>query len=123
MAPLLSVEDLHLAFGRHRAVDGVGFSVAAGETVALVGESGSGKSATALAILRLIEREGGAITSGRITLHGQAGAPDLDLTALPERQLQQVRGNRISMVFQEPMTALNPVMRLGHQVAEVLRLH
>ncbi|WP_375571400.1 ABC transporter ATP-binding protein [Seohaeicola saemankumensis] len=123
MSPLLSVEDLHLAFGRHRAVEGVGFTVGRGETVALVGESGSGKSATALAILRLIEREGGAITAGRITLHGQAGADDLELTALAERQLQQVRGNRISMVFQEPMTALNPVMRLGHQVAEVLRLH
>ncbi|MDF1709063.1 MAG: ABC transporter ATP-binding protein [Paracoccaceae bacterium] len=123
MALLLTVEDMHLNFGQHRAVEGVGFSVVRGETLALVGESGSGKSATALAILRLIEREGGAITSGRVTLHGQAGAPDLDLTALPERQMQQVRGNRISMVFQEPMTALNPVMRLGDQVAEVLRLH
>lgn len=123
MAPLLTVEDLHLAFGHHRAVEGVSFSVARGETLALVGESGSGKSATALAILRLIEREGGAIASGRVTLHGQADAPDLELTTLPERQMQQVRGNRISMVFQEPMTALNPVMRLGDQVAEVLRLH
>lgn len=123
MAPLLTVEDLHLAFGQHRAVEGVGFSVARGETLALVGESGSGKSATALAILRLIEREGGAIASGRVTLHGEEGVPDLDLTALPERKMQQVRGNRISMVFQEPMTALNPVMRLGNQVSEVLRLH
>ncbi|MEH6751083.1 MAG: ABC transporter ATP-binding protein [Paracoccaceae bacterium] len=123
MAPLLTVEDLHLNFGQHRAVEGVGFSVARGETLALVGESGSGKSATALAILRLIEREGGAITSGCVTLHGQAGAPDLELTTLPERQMQQVRGNRVSMVFQEPRTALNPVMRLGDQVAEVLHLH
>lgn len=123
MTPLLTVEDLHLRFGSHSAVDGIGFSVARGETLALVGESGSGKSATALAILRLIEREGGAISAGSITLHNQEGAPDLELTAIPEQQMRQVRGNRISMVFQEPMTALNPVMRLGDQVAEVLRLH
>ena len=120
MSPLLTVDNLSLGFGSHDAVKGLSFSVRRGETVALVGESGSGKSATALAILRLIEREGGRISSGRVRLEG---TPPLDLTTLSDRQMQQVRGNRISMIFQEPMTALNPVKRLGDQVAEVLQLH
>ena len=120
MDPLLSVQDLSLAFGAHTAVKGLSFTIGRGETVALVGESGSGKSATALAILRLIEREGGRIKEGRIVLHG---APDTDLTAAPPAVLRALRGNRVAMIFQEPMTALNPVMRLGDQVAEVLRLH
>ncbi|MFC2968243.1 ABC transporter ATP-binding protein [Acidimangrovimonas pyrenivorans] len=119
-APLLSVRDLSLAFGSHTAMTGLSFDIARGETVALVGESGSGKSATALAIMRLIEREGGRLTGGTVTLHGR---PTVDLSALAEGQMQQIRGNRISMIFQEPMTALNPVMPLGEQVAEVLRLH
>jgi peptide/nickel transport system ATP-binding protein/glutathione transport system ATP-binding protein len=119
-APLLSVEGLTLAFGRHRAVEDLSFTVGRGETVALVGESGSGKSATALAVMRLIEREGGRIVSGRIVLSGE---PPLVLTDLDDRAMRAVRGKRISMVFQEPMTALNPVMPLGRQVAEVLRLH
>ncbi|MFT6458259.1 ATP-binding cassette domain-containing protein, partial [Pseudophaeobacter arcticus] len=118
--PLLSVDNLCLNFGSHEAVKGISFDIAKGETVALVGESGSGKSATALALLRLIEREGGRIAGGTVTLHG---TPDLQLSALSDRQMQQVRGNRVSMIFQEPMTALNPVMTLGDQVAEVLRLH
>ena len=117
MAELLDVRNLHLSFGSHAAVRGLSFTVARGETVALVGESGSGKSATALAILRLIEREGGAITGGAIRLDGT------DLVALDEAQLRAVRGNRIAMVFQEPMTALNPVITLGEQVMEVLRQH
>jgi peptide/nickel transport system ATP-binding protein/glutathione transport system ATP-binding protein len=120
MTPTLTVENLSLAFGAHPAVKGLSFTVGRGETVALVGESGSGKSATALAILRLIEREGGRIAGGRILLHG---APDTDLTAAPPAVLRTLRGNRVAMIFQEPMTALNPVMRLGEQVAEVLRLH
>lgn len=119
-APLLTVENLSLNFGTHAAVRGLSFDVAKGETVALVGESGSGKSATALALLRLIEREGGCISGGHITL---SGLPDLPLSELTDRQMQAVRGNRVSMIFQEPMTALNPVMPLGEQVAEVLRLH
>jgi ABC-type glutathione transport system ATPase component len=114
---LLDVENLNLAFGGHVALKGLSFGIEAGETVALVGESGSGKSATALAILRLIERDGGRITGGRILLGGT------DLTAASEADMRQVRGNRIAMVFQEPMTALNPVIPLGAQVAEVLRLH
>ncbi|MGD9863878.1 MAG: dipeptide ABC transporter ATP-binding protein [Pseudodonghicola sp.] len=119
-SPLLSVENLSLDFGSHNAVRDLSFDIARGETVALVGESGSGKSASALAILRLIEREGGSIAGGRVVLHG---APALELSALSDRQMQAVRGNRVSMIFQEPMTALNPVMPLGEQVAEVLRLH
>lgn len=117
MAELLDVRNLHLSFGSHAAVRDLSFVVRRGETVALVGESGSGKSATALAILRLIEREGGAITGGAIRLEGT------DLVALDEAQLRAVRGNRIAMVFQEPMTALNPVISLGEQVMEVLRQH
>jgi peptide/nickel transport system ATP-binding protein/glutathione transport system ATP-binding protein len=120
MNALLSVENLALDFGSHRAVNGLSFTVGRGETVALVGESGSGKSATALAIMRLIEREGGRITGGRIVLHDAA---PIDLTAASEAEIRAIRGNRIAMIFQEPMTALNPVMRLGDQVAEVLRLH
>ncbi len=119
-APLLTVEGLTLDFGRHRAVDGLSFTIARGETLALVGESGSGKSATALAIMRLIERDGGTIAGGRILL---AGDPPTDLAALPDPAMRRIRGNRISMIFQEPMTALNPVMPLGRQVEEVLRLH
>ncbi len=117
---LLTVDNLHLNFGSHLAVKGLSFTIGRGETVALVGESGSGKSATALAILRLIEREGGAISQGRILLDG---SPSVDLAQLSDVAMQRIRGNRISMVFQEPMTALNPVMPLGEQVAEVLRLH
>lgn len=120
MTALLTIDDLRLSFGTHAAVKGLSFHVGRGETVALVGESGSGKSATALAILRLIEREGGSILGGRITLDG---TPPLDLAVLSDRQMQEVRGNRISMIFQEPMTALNPVMRLGDQLMEALMLH
>jgi ABC-type glutathione transport system ATPase component len=114
---LLDVENLSLAFGRHVALKGLCFGIDAGETVVLVGESGSGKSATALAIMRLIERDGGRITGGSITLGGT------DLTAMTDAGMRRVRGNRLAMIFQEPMTALNPVMPLGAQVAEVLRLH
>ena len=118
--PLLSVENLHLSFGRQPAVRGLGFTLEAGETLALVGESGSGKSATALALMRLIERDGGRIDAGRIVLGGAAPA---EITALDEASLRRLRGNRMAMIFQEPMTALNPVMTLGEQVAEALRLH
>ncbi|MCY1665313.1 ABC transporter ATP-binding protein [Rhizobium sp. SL86] len=117
MTDLLRVENLHLAFGSHPAVRDLSFAVDRGETLALVGESGSGKSATALAILRLIEREGGAIAAGKIWLG------DTELTALDEPALRGIRGNRVAMVFQEPMTALNPVISLGEQVMEVLRQH
>ncbi len=119
-APVLSVKSLSVAFGAHKAVHDLSFDIHAGETLALVGESGSGKSATALAVLRLIEREGGRITAGQIRLGRDA---PVDLAALSDRQMQAYRGNRISMIFQEPMTSLNPVMRIGEQLAEVLRRH
>ncbi len=119
-APMLSVKHLSVAFGSHVAVRDLSFDIHAGETLALVGESGSGKSATALSVLRLIEREGGRIAGGQIRL----GATDpVDLAVLDDRQMQAYRGNRISMVFQEPMTSLNPVMRIGEQLGEVLRRH
>jgi ABC-type microcin C transport system duplicated ATPase subunit YejF len=118
--PALSVRDLGIAFGSHQAVKRISFDIAAGETLALVGESGSGKSATALAIMRLIEREGGRITGGSIRLGGDR---PVVLTDLDQVALQRIRGNRVSMVFQEPMTSLNPVMRIGMQLTEVLTRH
>ncbi|WP_298960881.1 ABC transporter ATP-binding protein [uncultured Methylobacterium sp.] len=119
-APLLSVQDLSVAFrqgGREtRAVDRVSFEIASGETVALVGESGSGKSVTALSVLRLLD---GAAhhPGGRVLFKGR------DLLALRDAEIRAVRGDDITMVFQEPMTSLNPLHRVGDQVGEVLRLH
>jgi peptide/nickel transport system ATP-binding protein len=117
---LLEVENLQTHFrtpdGIIRAVDGVSFAVGRGETVAIVGESGSGKSVTANSILRLIPEPPGRI-AGRIRFEGE------DLLALSERAMRAIRGNRISMVFQEPMTSLNPVLTVGGQIAEPLRLH
>jgi oligopeptide/dipeptide ABC transporter ATP-binding protein len=120
-SPLLQIEDLHTFFytdqGVARAVDGVSFSVAASETVGVVGESGCGKSVTAFSILRLIRPPGRIESGSRILFDGR------DLLELDEREMQQVRGNRIAMVFQEPMTALNPVFTVGDQIAEVARIH
>jgi peptide/nickel transport system ATP-binding protein len=119
-APLLRVEDLVVVFetdeGPLRAVDGVSFEVGAGRTLGLVGESGCGKSVTALSILRLLP-EAGRIASGRIFFEGR------DLLALPEREMRAIRGGRISMIFQEPMSALNPVYTVGFQIEETLRAH
>ncbi|MEM1274026.1 MAG: ABC transporter ATP-binding protein [Pseudomonadota bacterium] len=120
MSPALSVRDLGMAFGSHQAVKRISFDIAPGETLALVGESGSGKSATALAIMRLIEREGGRITGGSVHL---GSAAPVEVIGLDQLALQSIRGNRISMVFQEPMTSLNPVMRIGRQITEVLTRH
>jgi len=121
MAPLLQVEHLVTSFhtdrGTVKAVDDVSFSVDAGKTLALVGESGCGKSVTALSIMRLIPVPPGKITSGRILFDGT------DLLRLSESEMRRVRGNKISMIFQEPMTSLNPVFRVGDQIAEVLELH
>jgi len=119
--PLLEIENLHTFFytdnGVARAVDGVSFSVGVGETVGVVGESGCGKSVTALSILRLV-RPPGRIEAGSVMrFEGR------DLLELNEREMQHVRGNRIAMVFQEPMTALNPVFTIGDQVGEVARIH
>ena len=117
--PLLAVEDLSVAFrareGETVAVDGVSFAIRRGETLALVGESGSGKSVTALAILRLLD--GSARQDGRILFK------DRDLAQLPERAMRDVRGADITMVFQEPMTSLNPLHTIERQIGEVLGLH
>ncbi len=118
--PLLSVRDLTVNFdvarGRIRAVAGVSFDLAPGETLGLVGESGCGKTVTALSILRLLQSPPAAVT-GEIRFQGE------DLARGPEARMRQIRGDRIAMVFQEPMTALNPVLTIGEQVAEALRLH
>ena len=118
---ILQVEDLRTTFttddGVVRAVDGVSFDVRAGETVALVGESGCGKSVTALSILRLVPEPPGRIVGGHVIFQGR------DLLALPSAAMRQVRGREISMVFQEPMTSLNPVFSCGEQIAETLVLH
>ena len=120
MTPLLDVQHLSVVFegtrSRVNAVSDVSFQIAAGETLGLVGESGSGKSVTAFSILRLLQPPG-RITGGQIMFEGR------DLLALPEREMRQVRGARISLIFQEPMTALNPVMRVGDQIAEALTVH
>jgi len=121
MTALLSVKNLHVAFGATEAVRNLSFDIPENGTLALVGESGSGKSATALSILRLIEREGGRIAGGTITLND--GGDTTDITALDEQGLGRLRGNRISMVFQEPMTSLNPVLTIGDQVSEVFIRH
>jgi peptide/nickel transport system ATP-binding protein len=131
-APLLDVQHLTVLFEASRstgspsrprdgvravtAVDDVGFQIAAGETLGLVGESGSGKSVTAFSILRLVPPPG-RIADGRVLFEGR------DLLTLPEREMRQIRGARISLIFQEPMTALNPVMRVGDQIAEALTVH
>ncbi|WP_422374867.1 ABC transporter ATP-binding protein [Roseibium sp.] len=118
---VLKVAGLKVAFGSFEAVKGLSFDVLERQTLALVGESGSGKSATALSILRLIEREGGCIAGGEIQLAQNGGF--LDLAGLPEDRLTGLRGNQVSMVFQEPMTSLNPVLRIGDQVSEVFIRH
>jgi microcin C transport system ATP-binding protein len=114
MTTLLSVEHLSVRFGASTVVDDVSFSIGAGEKFALVGESGSGKSITALSVLGLVD---GAETSGRILFEGA------DLRQKSERAMRSVRGGEIAMIFQEPMTALNPLHTIGAQIAEVLRLH
>jgi peptide/nickel transport system ATP-binding protein len=120
MTALVEIEDLHTEIRlRHsvvHAIDGVSLSVAAGECLGIVGESGSGKTMTALSVMRLLPG-GGAITGGRISL------ADTEITALSEEQMQHVRGNAVGMVFQDPLTSLNPTMTIGDQIAESVRLH
>jgi oligopeptide/dipeptide ABC transporter ATP-binding protein len=121
MGTLLQVSDLRTSFftsdGEVRAVDGVTFDIADGETVGLVGESGCGKSVTALSIMRLLAKGTGRIVGGRVLYRGR------DLAALSEEEMRRIRGNEISMIFQEPMTSLNPVFTVGDQIAEAVRLH
>ena len=121
VTPLLEVTDLHTRFRSGgeiaRAVDGVSFVVKPRETLAIVGESGSGKSVTSLSIMRLVPDPPGEIAAGTILFKGN------DLLRLPERAMRRIRGNEISMIFQEPMTSLNPLLTVGEQIAEVVRLH
>jgi peptide/nickel transport system ATP-binding protein len=118
---LLEIEKLQTHFftdrGVARAVDGVSFDVPRGQTVALVGESGCGKTVTALSIMRLVPDPPGKIVNGKVTFQGR------DLLGLTEREMRSVRGKEIAMIFQEPMTSLNPVFRVGAQVAEAIILH
>ena len=135
--PLLSVRDLRIAFGRQEAVRGISFDIALGETLGLVGESGSGKSATSLALMRLLPPE--AVVGGQVWLSpetpsdaiaqvsgvrpGPPASSAVDLLRLPEEAMRRQRGRALSMVFQEPMTALNPVMPIGRQVGEAVLAH
>ena len=120
MAALLEVENLQTHFGTPdgvvRAVDGLSFHIEAGETVAIVGESGCGKSVTSMSILRLVQEPPGRI-AGSVRFNGK------DLLKLSEKEMRAIRGNEISMIFQEPMTSLNPVLTVGRQIGETLRLH
>jgi peptide/nickel transport system ATP-binding protein len=120
-AMVLDVKGLRTVFftssGLFKAVDDVSFSVRRGETLAIVGESGCGKSVTALSVMRLVPDPPGRIVGGSVMLEGT------DLLTLDESEMRAIRGNRISMIFQEPMTSLNPVMRIGDQITEAVRLH
>ena len=119
--PVLAVSELRTHFhtrdGIVKAVDGVSLAIARGETLGIVGESGCGKSVTALSIMRLVPPASGRIVGGSIRFDGQ------ELLTLPPAQMRTIRGNRISMIFQEPMTSLNPVMKVGDQIAESVALH
>ncbi len=121
IAPILELDDLQVEFftrnGPLRAVDGVSLSIQPGETLGLVGESGSGKSVTARAIMRLVPTPPGRYAGGRILFEGR------DLLTLPEKEMQAMRGGQIAMIFQDPMTFLNPVYTAGEQVAEAIRVH
>jgi ABC-type glutathione transport system ATPase component len=123
---VLEIEDLSIAFGRgdstFRAVKSLSLHVDRGETLAIVGESGSGKSVTSLAVMRLVEFGGGRIESGRMTFHRGPGQ-SVDLVAASEDSMRAMRGNDLGMIFQEPMTSLNPVFTVGSQIVEAIRLH
>src|SRR5499433_3488765 len=118
---LLAVEDLRTHFftrrGVTRAVDGVSFTLNAGETLALVGESGSGKSVTCLSLVRLVPEPAGRIVGGRVTFAGE------DLLQKSPAEMRRVRGKQIAMVLQDPLTSLNPALTIGTQIGEVVRLH
>jgi peptide/nickel transport system ATP-binding protein len=126
MKPLLQVSDLSVSFktetGKFQALKDISFSVGRGEILAIVGESGSGKSVTSLSILQLLPVPPASYDSGRI-LFSPDGVTEINMLGLREKELSRIRGNKISMIFQEPMTSLNPVMNCGEQVAEAIRLH
>ena len=124
---LLEVTDLRAEFttaaGTVAAVDGISLTIPRARTTALVGESGCGKSVTALSLMRLIPSPPGHVRSGRVVLYAEPDEAGVDLLALAERQMRAVRGRRLAMVFQEPMTSLNPVFTVGAQIVEAIRLH
>src|ERR1700741_4545548 len=121
MPELLEVKDLRTSFftpeGEVRAIDGVSFEIGEGRTLGLVGESGCGKSVTSLSIMRLIPSPPGKIVGGEIIYRGR------DLLKLNNEEMRKIRGNEISMIFQEPMTSLNPVFTVGNQIGEAIKLH
>lgn len=121
MAELLDIRNLSVAFdtdsGKVYAVNNLSLKIGRKETLGLVGETGAGKTTTALAVMKLIQSPPGKITSGEIILEGQ------DLMTVPEKDMFNIRGNKISMIFQDPMTSLNPVMTVGEQISEVIELH
>lgn len=123
---LLEIDDLHTFFytdtGTVKAVDGVSFEVPKGKTIGVVGESGCGKSVTSLSVMRLLQEPQGQIAGGEIRF-AAADGNTYNLAKTPIREMQKIRGNDISMIFQEPMTSLNPVMTIGSQIDEVLKLH
>src|SRR5579864_9236794 len=123
-SPVLQVRDLRTQFftddGVVQAVDGVSFDLHAGETLGIVGESGCGKSVTALSLMRLVQPPG-RVVGGQVLLHEETRTRDL--LALSEREVRDIRGNLISMIFQDPMTSLNPVLTIGYQIAEPLVVH
>jgi ABC-type dipeptide/oligopeptide/nickel transport system ATPase component len=124
--PLLRIEDLAVSFpsgagGRFRAVDGVGLAVYPKQTLAIVGESGCGKSVTAMSVLGLVKSPPARVDSGRILFRSQTG--EIDLLSIPSDRMRRVRGGEIAMIFQEPMTSLNPVLSVGDQITEAVRLH
>jgi ABC-type dipeptide/oligopeptide/nickel transport system ATPase component len=127
-APLLRIRDLGVSFDngagpRVQAVDGARMSIYPGQTLAVVGESGCGKSVTALSILQLLSRPPARFDRGQILFRGEQSGAETDLLTLPPKQIRSVRGNEIAMIFQEPMTSLNPVYSVGDQIIEAVLLH
>ncbi|MDR0889933.1 MAG: ABC transporter ATP-binding protein [Oscillospiraceae bacterium] len=124
---LIEIDDLHTFFytdvGTVHAVDGVSFDIPRGKTVGVVGESGCGKSVTSLSLMRILQEPQGQITGGQIRFNRQKTGQPLDLTKAPVKLMEAIRGGEISMIFQEPMTALNPVFTIGRQLDEVTKLH
>ena len=125
--PVLTIDDFSLELKNDTEwrpiLHNISLSLEKGRTLGIVGESGSGKSVTALSVMRLIDRKISRITSGSITFHDEKDNHDIELTKLTEQELQHIRGNRIAMIFQEPMTSLNPVIKCGEQITEALLLH
>ncbi|MDR3410912.1 MAG: ABC transporter ATP-binding protein [Formivibrio sp.] len=126
-SPIVTIENLEVSFGTSKgtvaALRGVDLQLQAGKTLALVGESGSGKSVTSLALMGLLPKESARITAGRILLRDQKSGSEQDLVQASEATMRTLRGGHIAMIFQEPMTSLNPLYRVGEQIGETLRLH